>query len=1064
MTVNNLPPLTIVPAGAGSGKTHYIQKKLAEWIRNGLAPEKIVAVTFTESAAAELRGRIRAELVKENLLDKALKLDQAYISTIHGFGLRFITEFAFDGGISPQPRLLNDDEQAMLVSKALASSHNASAMMQNLNRYGYRYDFMSGASPEESFRNGLLNFIATLRGIGKDAGSEKLIPPAEQKISELYGKTRLAEHLKDNLLQAVKVLLQAFPNDLSKTTDLPDTVAPVVRKNYYDMRQAAKETPLDSDWKLWKNLRELKTYKSKSKFPAGYDELALEVIAAADALPMHPGPLHDALEHAQALIYAASETLGHYLEEKTSRGLVDFTDMLSQAHQLMCAEPEVLSAFRERVDCLVVDEFQDTNPLQFSLLWSLTRLGVPTIVVGDLKQAIMGFQGADARLMEKLISQNSENIAPRKDNYRSSKPLMNWINLVSANLFADYTKLEPKAELDSTLSPLEVIEARKSLKDDICASHTVTRIAELLSDKSHFIFDRKLKIYRNLVGSDIAILCPTNRRLEYYAAALRNAGIRCHLPQDSWFESRIVQLAFYVLSYVADPGDRHAALYLSVTELYSQSLTSALNDLIVKDNLSNPLLEKLDIISSSQPGRYVGEILEDVIKELDLYGVLNKWPDAAQCRANLLRLQEECREFQASNREAMACGGYYGSDIKTFLAWLKGRSERDNSQPEAAVIDEEAVQLMTWHKSKGREWPIVAVCGMDNNTTPRLPTTRVSYSDFDDLDTLLEKAQIEIFPEFAAKETTDNFKAELAKDAKDAAKRLLYVAITRAREKVILEWPGYLDGKNGDSYWDVLKSEAKLALEANRMKIGDSSVECRITVVDNEPQEFAAEGRQSEHPVYGRSCITANIFSEHLTPEAITPSSLHNEALNISGERLDETYGDKLDLNLPGINDPMVRGTILHRSFEILCGYPERVKLLPDAVGYPLDAEQSAVVCAAVSSFDTWLANRLSPIAVHSEVPLLALDNNGSVVSGFADMIVETADELWIIDHKSDQVSTPEKIKERFTTYYPQIMCYAEALQAARSDKQVRGAVINWVSFGMVSFMELPLLRLTATA
>ena len=97
-----LPPLTIVPAGAGSGKTYKIQDQLGEWVKEGkIAPERIVAVTFTEAAAAELRERIRTKLLGLGRLEDALKLEQAYITTIHGFGLRLLTEFAFDAGGFP---------------------------------------------------------------------------------------------------------------------------------------------------------------------------------------------------------------------------------------------------------------------------------------------------------------------------------------------------------------------------------------------------------------------------------------------------------------------------------------------------------------------------------------------------------------------------------------------------------------------------------------------------------------------------------------------------------------------------------------------------------------------------------------------------------------------------------------------------------------------------------------------------------------------------------------------------------------------------------------------------
>ncbi|MEI8355851.1 MAG: UvrD-helicase domain-containing protein, partial [Deltaproteobacteria bacterium] len=239
--------LTIIPAGAGSGKTHRIQEELSQRIKDGLEPEKVVAVTFTEAAAAELRGRIRAALVKEGLLDQALRLDQAYISTIHGFGLRLITEFAFDGGISPTPRKLSDDEQSMLVSKSLARSEYADKMTQRLTRYGYSADVTNQKSVEQVFRESILKFISTLRTIDRDTGSEQLARAIEQQIRTLYGEPRLAEHLKSRLLDAITALLRSFPSGVAELSTVADTIKETLRKEFIYFKQAEKGTPLDTD-------------------------------------------------------------------------------------------------------------------------------------------------------------------------------------------------------------------------------------------------------------------------------------------------------------------------------------------------------------------------------------------------------------------------------------------------------------------------------------------------------------------------------------------------------------------------------------------------------------------------------------------------------------------------------------------------------------------------------------------------------------------------------------------------------------------------------------------------
>ena len=439
-----MPSLTVIPAGAGSGKTYTIQQQLGDWVRDGLvAPERILAVTFTEAAAAELRERISAKLLAMGRAEDALRLDQAYISTIHGFGLRVLTEFAFEAGSSPQPRLLNEDEKNALIRLALSRTDKADEIMSNLAAYGYTYDFVTKKSAEDSFRDDLLHIVELLRSLGWQAYTDVYATQAAAWISERYGPTADGDALSHALRQSVEALLEAYPESLDRKFGTSAAATKAFFNDFQNLNRALDGDTLDRDWKLWKGLRELRQSKRGTKLPEMYDTLSSAVIAAANELPRHPGPLAHANAHVQALLSAGQEVLVHYAEAKHEAGLVDYSDMIAMAGQLLQSRPDVLQTLVQRVDCLVVDEFQDTNPLQFALLWQLKEAGVPTIVVGDLKQAIMGFQGADPRLFEALIDQHPEVSQPLTRNWRSQPRLMDFVNALGPGLCGAVTRLPP---------------------------------------------------------------------------------------------------------------------------------------------------------------------------------------------------------------------------------------------------------------------------------------------------------------------------------------------------------------------------------------------------------------------------------------------------------------------------------------------------------------------------------------------------------------------------------------------------------------------------------------------
>ncbi|NLC71916.1 MAG: UvrD-helicase domain-containing protein, partial [Desulfuromonadaceae bacterium] len=1049
----SLPPLTLIPAGAGSGKTYTLQTRLAEWVREKrVAPEKIVAVTFTEAAAAELRERIRAELVRQGRLEDALRLGQAYISTIHAFGLRLLTEFALDAGCNPLPRLLSEDEEGILIRQALAATDRAGPVMSQLYRFGYRWDFNSGKSAEDGFRDRILEVIRRLRAIGSPESDGGMIRRVQDVIAETYGPTEDGEALLKQMRGAVRDLFEMFPEGVSGYARTSGVAAKLAGDHQLLLR-ADSSRDLESDWPLWQELRGLQHSTARNPLPEGYDEYAEAVERAADGLLRHPGPLEEAWLHAEALLGAGRNCLARFAVGKADRGLVDYTDMLALALEMLGRRPEVLAAVRQRIDCLVIDEFQDTNPLQFALLWSLKKAGIPTLIVGDLKQAIMGFQDADARLLEELQKKFASTVSPLRNNWRSHPRLMAWINAVGQGLFGGgYTCLQPKAEFPSALSPLEIVQFSDRSRNDRRAEHTASRLKELLDDPDCRVWDKAFNVSRRIRGGDMAVICPTNGRLIAYAEALRRLGIRTRLSRQDWFGSRIVQLAYHALAYVADPQDRHAGLYLAATELGEDSLEDALKALLDEVEKTPEILLRLQPAAADVEEKFPAEILAEVIGVLDLYGRVALWPDAEQARANLLRLESEAHGFAAANRDALAASGFHGSDLKTFLAWLVSRVDAEDEQPDPRVTDEDAVQLVTWHRSKGREWPVVAVCAADAEIRSELPALEVNYEDFGDLDAILDRARLDFYPKFAAPEKNRAFLDSLWPGEEAGARRLWYVALTRAREKVLLEWPAYLDNGNERAkvtFWELLVKETGMALAGNKLRVLGQEYDCRVLQVEKDRSplfENTDSPPDADLPVLGRRALKPGPLPSGLTPETIRPSLL-DTAMDKPAAFLETfAYAQALDWrpDLPA----NVRGTILHQRFEWIGKILNREKL-SRAAAYEFTPEEFALIESQVKAFDSWMKGKLGATAVSTELPILTLDERGSVVTGTIDLLVETPEGLWIIDHKSDQC---EDLEERFLRYLPQLRAYAEAFGKARSDKPLLGVGINWISSGVVMF------------
>ena len=1086
--------IDIVSAGAGSGKTYEITEKLGNWIADGkVRPDRVVAVTFTEAAASELRDRIINKLLESGHIYHANKLTQAYITTIHGFGRRILTEFVFDAGLrTPNPELIEEDEQDALIRRAISHASELGPIIGKLRGYGYTWSYSTKKSAEDQLRDHVHEVINMLRFIDATTNTERLetiIKKACAALRDNYGKVISdGTALEDRLRRRIQDLLRVYPASRVGVYDpskLSNAAKKEFNRDYTNLSKARNAGELHRDWPLWESLRKLRVKNTRKicPFEEGYREMAESVQEAANGLLSHPGPLEMAETQIRALLQAAFRAGRLYESLKVEAECLDYTDMLATVDSLLRNNQDVLNLLAQRIDVLVVDELQDTNPLMFSILWQIHLAGVPILAVGDLKQAIMGFQGADPQLFEALSKKYSRETRELESNWRSQPALLDFLNKIGTELFGSgYKLLSPgkysTGEVAATDGPLEFLRFSKSCKHKERAYSVANRLRELL--RSGFqIPDSYTGNMRSIRGSDIAVLCPTNLMLKEYASVLRaDFGLRVNLRESGWYESRAVEVVCHALQFVHDVQDIHAALYLVTTEFGALKLEDALDAIVQNHASPASAVEELckrahrriapnecvlcklrAVIKAGDAAQTTHAFVMSVIEELNVFERIASWADGMQQRANLVRLLNLSEKFSQTNVIGLARTGYFGGGIPTFLSWLNSKKHQDNGQPENSVVEEDAIVLSTWHKSKGLEWPIVVVSGLQRNFRAELPDLAVNYRSFDNLSNLLHEATIRYLPKYDAPEKNGPSKQILLNEEIKTAKRLLYVVMTRPCNKLIMEWPSYSRAKN--AYYSLLKNGVcKNSVAAGRFEGSSHKYECLVRdgqtkSIDVTDSQGYAGLREEMLPDTGHRALQRWVAIEE-TSETVQPSDIELDSNNrVQGT---SDYGEGLLIEVSadglqyGFDDGSELGLFLHRCYTILAMRPDLKHDLNRLTNSKVMEADIEPIRNAVARFETWLTAGFQPLAIKREWPLLGKDDQGRVISGVADVIVEVADGVWLIDHKSDVINT-RNAETKLKEHSGQIQAYVDLLY--QNNRRVLGAGIHWIRRGEISWTHL---------
>jgi ATP-dependent helicase/nuclease subunit A len=794
----------LVEAGAGSGKTAVLTSRLLSLLRSGRGRiERIAAITFSEKAASEMRLRLRAELdtalagpltedERTTLRAARVQLDRAQISTIHAFCAALLRERPVEARVDPNFTVLDSVETSVLQSELwrawliLEMERSPAVLKQALQ-----------AKLSLTHLETLRDFLVAQRDCLDWLPAPLLVPLAEMQELLASALTQLNE-LKASCRN---------PNDRACKA----------------IRRVAMLLPVGGDDAAWERLL-LREPREVFASPTVGAKTNWRPASALNEVRALLGQMSEVYTRARAawfhnLTVELARWLEGYLrayhEKKRDRSQLDFTDLLVVTRDLLKTNLDVRRYFQHKFDFLCVDELQDTDPLQAEIVFFLaerepraktwTEVDLhpgKLFLVGDPQQAIYRFRRADVDVYTQVrtaIERQGE-VLTLFANFRTRAPVLTWINETFARAFTEGGDEQPSYRpltatrhentgreviLVPVPAPLLSPQVTRDEQREAEAQTVATFLKQSLAYGNLAVWGDRQVHYR-----DIAILFRTYQAMDFYEDALRGAGVpyrifggRRYSSRPEIEECRALLLAIERPSETAALvaalrssafgfSDEELALFVSMGGKldYLHAEVSALLPMVERFHAAFAVLRELHAQAAQVSP---ATLLSTIYDRTPMIPVFALQPHGAQQVANLLKLVDLARSWSIRGLRTLAA-------FNRFLA----HQDIIEEEQEAVITEEheDAVRLLTIHKAKGLEFPVVILADMASQQRGRgrRPPGIVERVN--------ETLELQIGPRALTCTTQGWQKADIREQARDIAEeqRLWYVAAARVRDHLII--------------------------------------------------------------------------------------------------------------------------------------------------------------------------------------------------------------------------------------------------------------------------------------
>jgi ATP-dependent helicase/nuclease subunit A len=1044
--------ITIVSAGAGSGKTYRLAEEVLNAVQNKSArPEAILLTTFTRKAAAELEERVRLRLLENKAWEEAQRLRHAWIGTVDGVCLKLLQEYAFEAGQSPELAVFGPGEDLSEFNRALTDTVESEEWRQ-LDQLTNALALVGGFGRQFDWRDLVKQIVDGARSnrIAPNQLSESARKSVESYLQIFRKGKKSASSLDSELEGAVAKAAAALQKNIDNGGDPTKATADALE----DIKRIAGRLRVAGNisWTDWVKLSKLKVGKRSQTLIAG-------LTAAADCHFEHPR-LHDEIATFITLVFKlAEQSLNRYQETKRAAGLLDFIDLEERCLELL-DNKQVRAALSEKIDLVLVDEFQDTSPIQLALFLKLAEIAKRSVWVGDQKQSIFDFRGADPVLMQSVL----ESIKPddRLDtSFRSRPALVSLVNDAFTPVFPQQgitEKIDLKANRKEILKTLPceswVLNTKNQQADFAVIADRIQTI--LANAKNYPVVDRQSKQSRPIRPADIAVLARNNSACFELADAIAMRGIAVELARPGLLSSPEVILALAALRILLNPSDSMAAAQL--TFLWNAR----------DDQLESWLLPRLEEYSAWQkakdkegergaklswgddPGlknilehqRDYGflspvEILQEAIKLSRARDMCVCWGDPAQRFANLEKLLVIAEEYQQTTQSRGEA-----SSVAGLLTYLYALAKDQDDQK--AIAGAAAVNISTYHRAKGLEWHMVILYQLDREPKNWLFEPSVEASMPFRWEEPLQGRWIRYWPwpyganrkgvflDEAVLKTREHESA--GEKALHEEIRLLYVGMTRARDYLVL---AARPGKH--SWLDLLedrKGVKTFELPQESEKPGGKSLFQIVPLAQAEPKEaqeqtvdwFAGADKSTERAAKIVYCSNLIIPAELLSEVTASPQKIM-ERIPIGGKPDMTSLGNAVHAFLCCDSSALRNDQREEIATELL-----------EAHGVNGSIKSQDLINIQDRFFDV-VRSRWPDAKIRREWPL-ALNLGKFQLHGNADLVLETSDGNVLIDHKTFPGGIDELTK-RAKSFAAQMVAYRAAIETA-TGAPVIGTLIHF--------------------